>query len=159
RVPGVTQVTLRGPLNVLGKADTPSRAKVFACHPTSVAREATCAKSILTGLARRAYRRPVTDRDLGVLMTQYKGGRAAGDFESGIERGIFAMLVNPSFLLRVEVDPSNVAPGSAYRISDLELASRLSFFIWSSIPDDQLLDLAVAGRLKDPVVLQQQVRR
>ena len=159
RVPGVTQITMRGPLEVLGRGDTPSRARIFTCRPTNAAAEESCAKSILTRLARRAYRRPLTEHDVGILMTQYREGRADGDFESGVERGIRAMLVDPNFLARVEADPPNVPPGDVYRISDLELASRLSFFIWSSIPDDQLLDLAVEGRLTDPVVLEQQVRR
>ena len=159
RAPGVTLITMRGPLEVLGAGDTPSRARIFTCHPTNAATEESCAKSILTRLARRAYRRPLTEHDVGGLMERYKEGRVDGDFESGVERGIRAMLVNPNFLLRVEADPPNVPPGDVYRISDLELASRLSFFIWSSIPDDQLLDLAVEGQLTDPVVLEQQVRR
>jgi hypothetical protein len=155
----VTEITLRGPKKVLGRGDSPSRAKIFTCRPASAATEDACAKTILTGLARRAYRRPLTAHDTNVLMTQYKEGKAAGDFETGVERGIRTMLVNPNFLLRVETDPAKVPPSGVYRISDLELASRLSFFLWSSIPDDQLLDVAIAGRLKDPLVLEKQVRR
>jgi hypothetical protein len=110
-------------------------------------------------MARRAYRRPVTDADLQPLLTIYDAGRADGGFIAGIEQGLERILVSPQFLFRIERDPASAAPNSVYRLSDVELASRLSFFLWSSIPDDQLLDLAIKGRLKDPTVLAQQVKR
>jgi mono/diheme cytochrome c family protein len=156
---GIDSLVINGPFNVSGKGDTPSRQKIFTCRPTSAANEEACAKNILTSLARRAYRRPLTDHDTTVLMTLYKDGRAESDFEGGVERGLRGILVNPNFLFRVEKDPANAEAGKPYRISDLELASRLSFFLWSSVPDDQLLDLAIKRRLHDPVVLKQQVKR
>jgi hypothetical protein len=110
-------------------------------------------------LARRAYRRPVTDGDVAPLLNLYKSGRSEGDFEAGIEMALQGILVSTEFLFRIEKDPANVAPNTAYRISDLELASRLSFFLWSSIPDDELLDAAERGQLKDPAVLERQVQR
>jgi hypothetical protein len=116
-------------------------------------------RSILSTLARRAYRRPVTDVDLERLMPFYDQGRAEASFERGVQRAIERLLVSPEFLFRLERDPAGAAAGEVYRVSDLELASRLSFFLWSSIPDDELLDLAVGGQLRDPVVLDQQVRR
>ena len=122
------------------------------CRPESAAQddELACAQTILSTLARRAYRRPVTDADVGVLLDFYQRGRSDGGFEAGIERAIRRLLVSPEFLFRIERDPPNVAPDTAYRISDLELASRLSFFLWSSIPDDELLDLAERNELSDP---------
>jgi hypothetical protein len=129
------------------------------CRPTGANGDAACARTILSTLARRAYRRPVTDEDLELLLRFYNDGRTAGGFEKGIESALARILVSPSFLFRVEQDPDNVRPGAQYRVSDLELASRLSFFLWSSIPDDTLLDLAERGKLKDPVQLEQQVRR
>src|SRR5207253_9932628 len=122
---------------------TPSRQRIFTCHPAKPSDEAACAKTILSALARRAYRRPVTDADVRDLQTFYKEGRADGaSFEAGIENGIRALLASPQFLFRIERDPANVAPDTVYRLGDVELASRLSFFLWSSIPDDELLDLA-----------------
>ncbi|MBI3895447.1 MAG: DUF1592 domain-containing protein [Acidobacteria bacterium] len=156
---GVDSVTIGGPHDVKGPGETPSRRKIFVCRPISREDEEPCAKKILSTLARRAYRRPVTDEDVQPLLSLYKAGRGNGGFETGIQTALGGMLVLPAYLFRVERDPANVAPGTAYRISDLELASRLSFFLWSSIPDDQLLDLAEKGKLKNPEVLEQQVRR
>jgi mono/diheme cytochrome c family protein len=157
--PAVGSVTITGPFNGSGASATPSRERIFVCRPTSAASEAGCARQIVSTLARRAYRRPVTDADTAVLLKFYQDGRATGGFDNGIEMAIRRLLVSPEFLFRIETDPSRVAPGTAYAVSDLELASRLSFFLWSSIPDDQLLDAAVRGTLRKPSVLEQQVRR
>src|SRR5204862_18341 len=116
-------------------------------------------KQILSTLARRAYRRPVTDADLQVLLPLFNAGAAEGGFNAGIEQALERILVSPQFLFRVERDPAKIQPGTVYPLSDLELASRLSFFLWSSIPDDKLLEVAARGKLKDPVVLAQQVQR
>ena len=141
-------------------AVTPSRARIFTCTPDSPAAEPACATQILGAIARRAFRRPIGEGDVEALMGFYEVGRAGGaDFESGIEFALRAILVDPEFLFRVEADPPGTAPGAPYRISDIELASRLSFFLWSSIPDDELLDRAAAGELRDPGVLRAQVRR
>ena len=157
--PAVSQVSISGPYNAKGLGETPSRRKIFACRPASSADELPCVTKILSGLARSAYRRPVTAAEVQPLLNLYKVGRKDGDFEAGIGMALQRILVSPEFLFRIEAEPANTAPGSAYRISDLELASRLSFFLWSSIPDDQLLNLAAAGKLKEPVILEQQVRR
>jgi hypothetical protein len=135
------------------------RSTVFTCRPTSPADDARCADDILGGLARRAYRRPVGPDDLAVLRAFFDEGRRAGGFSAGIQRALEMMLVDPEFLFRVERDPADVAPATAYRLSDVELASRLSFFLWSSIPDEELLAAAEAGRLTQPAVLEAQVRR
>lgn len=158
-LPGIADVWIKGPLEVSGKGWTPSRARIFVCVPGRPLDEAPCARTILSTLARRAYRRPVTDHDLSLLMKLYAEGRTAGDFDAGIQRGVRGILANPNFLFRVETDPDDLPPNRVYRISDLELASRLSFFLWSSIPDDALLDLAVAGQLREPGVIEAQVRR
>ncbi|MCY4028945.1 MAG: DUF1592 domain-containing protein [Acidobacteria bacterium] len=142
-----------------GTGPAVSRDRIFTCRPEGPAGEEACANAILTTLARRAFRRPVTAGDLEVLDFFYREGRRAGGFEGGVQRAIESLLVDPEFLFRIERDPERAAPGSAYRLSDVELASRLSFFLWSSIPDDELLHLAEAGRLRDPAVLEQQVRR
>ena len=139
--------------------ETPSRQRIFTCRPQGRADEEPCATKILATLARRAYHRAVTDHDLQPLVGFYRTGRAGGDFESGIRFALEGLLVSPDFLLRVEQDPPQAAPGSVYRISDIDLASRLSFFLWSSIPDDELLEAALRGRLSDPKMLEQQVRR
>ena len=157
--PAIAAVTISGPHNVTGPGNSPSRQRIFVCHPTAASDEAACARQILSTLARRAYRRPVTDVDLGDLMPFYEAGRAERDFDYGIQQAIERLLVSSQFLFRIERPAASAAPGSLYRISDLELASRLSFFLWSSIPDDELLDLASAGRLSDPAVLERQVRR
>jgi hypothetical protein len=157
--PAIASVTISGPYNVSGAGDSPSRRRIFSCRPASAAEETPCARRILSTLARRAYRRPVADADLGDLMPFYQRGRAERDFDLGIQKAIERLLVSSQFLFRIERPSPDAAPGSLYRISDVELASRLSFFVWSSIPDDELLDLAAAGRLSNPDVLAQQVRR
>ncbi len=158
--PIVDRVTINGPFNAGSASDTPSRRKVFVCRPGKGVDEVSCAKKILAGLARRAYRRPITDRDTERLLTFYqKGKNEGGTFDSGIEAGIQVILASPQFVFRFEPDPANIAEGQSYKVSDVELASRLSFFLWSTIPDEQLMTLATQGKLKDPVVLEQQVRR
>ena len=157
--PSVEMVSIQGPYNAKSLGESPSREKIFVCHPAGSNDEENCARRILSALAHRAYRRPVTDADLQDLLSVYKAGRDDGGFEAGIETALERILVGPEFLFRVERDPSNAAAGSVYRISDLDLASRLSFFLWSTIPDDQLLGLAESGRLKEPAVLEQQVQR
>jgi len=151
----VDKVLIAGPYNPTGPGDTPSRQKIFVCHPTA-GDEDSCAHTILGSLARRAFRRPVTEADIHPLMAFYRNGRGEGDFDRGIQKALQAMLVSPDFLYRIERDPP---AAGVCRISDLELASRLSFFLWSSIPDDQLLSLAEQGKLKDPVMLDREVRR
>src|SRR5262249_26436664 len=161
-VPDTTRidvVTVSGPFTATGQGETPSRAKIFVCRPASEKEEAACAKQILGMMARRAFRRPVTDTDLSPLLTFYERGRREGDFDHGIQNALEAMLVSPDFLFRVERDPQTAAPGAVFRLSDFELASRLSFFLWSSIPDDELLNLAEQGQLKNPLFLRQQTRR
>jgi cytochrome c551/c552 len=155
----IDKVVIAGPYNITGRGDTPSRAKIFVCHPSNAGEEEPCARTILASLSRRAFRRPVTDADLKPLLAFYRRGRAEGDFDTGIEKALRAMLVSPSFLFRIERDPANAVPGTVARISDIELASRLSFFLWSSIPDDELLSLAEKGSLRDAAVLDRQVRR
>jgi len=157
--PAVAAVTIRGPYKVTGSGETPSRERIFTCHPANAAAEAPCAKQILSTLARRAYRRPVTDGDVATLLAFYEKGRAERNFDLGIQRALERLLVSPQFLYRIERDPAGAAPGSVHAVSDLELASRLSFFLWSSIPDDELLNVAASGKLKQPDVLEQQVKR
>ena len=154
----VRKIAITGPFEPVVD-DTPSRRRIFTCRPSGAQDELRCAREIMSTLARRAYRRPVTADDVGKLMTFYEAGREEQGFEGGITRAIERLLVSPSFLFRVATDPAEVTPGAPYRISDLELASRLSFFLWSSIPDDELLRVAADGRLRDPVVLEQQVTR
>jgi len=157
--PAFAVVTLTGPFKALGPGDTPARRNIFVCRPVDSADELPCAKRILSNVARRAYRRPVTESDLENLLPFYATGRKESDFDAGIEKALERVLVSPQFLFRIERTPLNVASGTTYRISDLELASRLSFFLWSSIPDGELLNAAVGGKLKDPAILEQQVRR
>jgi hypothetical protein len=157
--PYLSSVTVAGPFDATGPGDTPSRTAIFECHPRAAREEAGCAQRILSTLARRAFRRPAAPSEAQSLVAFYNQGRRTGSFEAGIQLALTRLLVSPSFLFRVETDPANIAPATAYRISDLELASRLSFFLWSSIPDDQLLKLAEERRLSDPAVLEQQVRR
>jgi hypothetical protein len=152
-------VTISGPYDISGPGDTPSREKIFTCKPAAASDEAACAKKILSALAYRAFRRPVSEVDIQPLLAFYERGRREGTFENGIEMALRAMLVSPDFLFRIERDPAGLAAGSVYRVNDFELASRLSFFLWSSIPDDQLLNLAAQGQLKDPAVLSAQVSR
>jgi mono/diheme cytochrome c family protein len=155
-LPLVDHVNVTGPFDPTGPGDTPSRRRIFSCTPASAAEEAGCARAILSSLARRAYRRPVTDADMAPILRLYGEGRAKGTFAAGIEQGLRLILASPKFLFRTETAP---AAGAVARVTDLELASRLSFFLWSSIPDDALLDLAAAGRLSEPAVLDRQVRR
>ena len=159
--PGIQSLFIAGPYDGVVPDQTPSRSRIFVCRPASDSPEdeATCAREILSTLARRAYRRPVTERDLGVLMPFYEEGRRERDFEYGIERGLEAILSMPAFLMRAERHPEGVAAGDVYRLTDLELATRLSFFLWRSIPDDELLDVAAEGRLRDPEVLDAQIER
>jgi hypothetical protein len=157
--PHLREFEIGGPFNVSGVSDTPSRRKVFICRPLNPAEEIPCATKIISEIARKAYRRPVSPEDLEGLMTFYQRGRKDGDFESGIRMGLQAILASPIFVFRIEPAPANVRAGQNYRVGDLELASRLSFFLWSTLPDDELVNLASQGRLKDPVVLEKQVRR
>ena len=157
----VENVAITGPFVSGGRGDTPSRRAVFTCQPASGASsdEEACAREILSSLARRAYRRPVESADLGTLMEFYRAGRSDGSFDTGIQLALERLLISPDFLFRIERDPDDIAPGTAYALSDLELASRLSFFLWSSIPDAELLELAERGRLQDPAVLERQTLR
>ena len=157
--PAVRSVSITGPFDTRGAGDTPSRRRIFVCHPANPADEPACAKAILSTLARRAYRRAVTDADLEVPLGLYRDARAKDGFEAGVEIGLRAILASTEFLFRIERDPVNVAPNTVYRVSDVELASRLSFFLWSSVPDDELLNLATKRQLSDPAVLARQVRR
>jgi len=156
---GVGAITVAGPFNVEGPGQTATRDKIFICRPSKSADEEACAEKILNNLAHHAYRRPVSSDDMPQLLALYKQGAADGGFDAGIRLALQKILVSPEFLFRAEVDPANAAPGSVYRISDVELASRLSFFLWSSIPDDELLGLAEKGQLHDPAVLKAQVTR
>jgi Protein of unknown function (DUF1592)/Protein of unknown function (DUF1588)/Protein of unknown function (DUF1585)/Protein of unknown function (DUF1595)/Protein of unknown function (DUF1587)/Planctomycete cytochrome C len=169
--PAIFQVTITGPYNPKGPGETPSRRRIFIRRPRLTPRpkgekargegtdEEDCARDILSALLRRAYRRPVVEADVARAIKFYRQGRAEGDFEAGIEMALSSILVNPQFLFRVERDPAGVAAGASYRVSDLDLASRLSFFLWSSIPDDELLDLATHNELHKPEVFKKQVRR
>lgn len=157
--PAIYQVSINGPYAASGPGDTPSRRRIFITRPGQPEEEEPCAKIILSALLRRAYRRPVTEADLGNPMKFYRDAREHADFDAGIESALSAILVSPQFLFRIEADPDGIAPQTAYRISDLELASRLSFFLWSSIPDDALLECAARGELKRPDVLEKQARR
>ena len=161
--PSVDRLTIEGPYSATGSGDTPSRRKVFICAPTRPSNEEGCARRILSSLARVAYRRPVDRTTVETLMGFYRRGRAgmtgSNAFDRGIESALQFILASPEFLIRFETDPPNLAARAVYRLDDLALASRLSFFLWSSLPDDQLLTLASQGRLKDPVVLEQQVKR
>ena len=167
----VEQVAIGGPYTVEGPGDTPSRRAIFVCRPAAraavdeaaadatVDREEACAGQILGRLARQAYRRPVGDGDIEGLLDFFRAGRRDGGFDDGIQFALERMLVDPEFLFRIERDPEDAAPGAPYRLGDLELASRLSFFLWSSIPDDELLEAAATGRLGDPAELERQARR
>jgi mono/diheme cytochrome c family protein len=159
--PAISQVSVTGPYAAKGAEDTPSRRRLFVCRPAGQDKEQEdkCAREILSTLMRRAYRRPIAKADIEEPMAFYREGRAQGDFDAGIERALSSVLINPDFLFRVESDPKKVAANGVYRISDLELASRLSFFLWSSVPDDELLEAAVRGRLSQPGELEKQARR
>ncbi|HEY7172935.1 MAG TPA: DUF1592 domain-containing protein [Vicinamibacterales bacterium] len=157
--PAVENIAIGGPYVATGPGDTPSRRQILSCSPGAGVDERQCARTILTRLARRAFRRPVTDADAEALLEFFDTGRRDDGFEAGIELGLERLLVDPEFLFRVEHDPAGQAPGSVYRVTDIDLASRLSFFLWSSIPDDQLLDDAARGRLGQPAVLDRETRR
>ena len=156
---GVQNVAITGPLNATGSGDTPSRRRIFACHPASESDEVPCARTILSTLARRAYRQPASNADMETLMGFFEAGRKSGSFDAGIQQALARMLVAPRFVFRFESDPAGVPNGAPHPITDLELASRLSFFLWSSIPDDELLTLASQNKLHEPGVLEQQTRR
>ncbi len=168
-VPGMTtlphlhELSITGPTKVSGVSDTPSRRRIFTCRPAAGSDEIPCAKTIISNLARVAFRRPVTGTDLEDLLSFYQSGRNQGDFESGIRTAVQAMIASPEFVFRLErastTAAARTAPGTNYRITDLELASRLSYFLWSTAPDEQLIGVASQGKLKDPVVLEKQVRR
>jgi cytochrome c551/c552 len=158
--PSVDRLTVEGPFNATGVSDTPSRRRIFVCHPANGTEELPCARKILSSLARSAFRRPVSDADLETLLSFYQRRRNQNaNFDAGIESALQFILASPEFLFRIEADPPGVAPDSKYRLDDLALASRLSFFLWSSIPDDQLLNLASQKKLHEPAVLEQQVKR
>ena len=161
RTPGITQIAVAGPHNATGPGDTPARRRLLVCAPASATDEEPCARQVLSSLATRAYRRPVSASapELKTVLDFYRGGREGGTFERGIQRALARVLVDPQFLFRFEREPANIPAGAAHRVSDLDLASRLSFFIWSSIPDDELIDLAAKGALSEPAVLERQVRR
>jgi hypothetical protein len=157
--PDIAAVLITGPFNPTGRGETPSRSKIFVCRPAGAKDEDPCAQKIVSNLARRAFRRPVTESDLKPLMAFYKNARHETDFDGSVQAAIQAILISPDFLFRVEKDPRDVAPGVAYQVGDHDLASRLSFFLWSSIPDDELLRLADQNKLHEPAVLRAQVRR
>jgi len=157
--PALYSISVTGPFNASGPGDTTSRQRIFVCHPQKESEQDACAKRILSTLARRAWRGPVKDSELQVPLRFYREARAQAGFEDGIEKALRAVLMSPRFLFRIEQDPAGIAPRTAYALSDLDLASRLSFFLWSSIPDDDLLDAATRGTLKQPAVLKKEVRR
>lgn len=156
---GISNVSITGPYAAVGPGDTPSRQKIFICAPSTRAEEGACARKILTRLSRAAYRRPVDDADLDELLRFYERGSAKRGFESGIQMALRRILISPEFLFRIERDPEGIAPDTNYHVSDIELASRLSFFLWSSIPDEELLQLAESGKLRKKEVIRQQVER
>jgi hypothetical protein len=158
-LPHLQTLTVIGPLKVTGISETPSRKKIFTCHPTKASEEEACATTIITDLATRAFRRPSTPEDMESLLEMYRAGRAEGSFEAGIRTAVQAIIAKPEFVFRFEQVPSGVRPGESYRITDLELASRLSYFLWSTAPDDQLIEVASQGKLRDPAVLDRQVKR
>jgi hypothetical protein len=155
----ISSMLIGGPYNGRVPDDSLSRRRLFVCRPARAGEEAACAKKIITMLATRAYRRPATADDVDTLLGFYKSARVEGDFDAGIRAALERVLLSPDFLFRIEPDPSGVAAGAVYQVPDVALASRLSFFLWSSIPDDELLDLATRGRLREPEVLERQVRR
>ena len=161
QLPGVDKFFISGPFDGTVPTDTESRRRIFTCRPSSESDqdEEACAREVISALARRAYRRPVAADDVDPLLGLYREGRRDRDFEAGIERALEGLLAMPKFLMRVERQPVDTTPGAVYRISDLELASRLSFFLWKSIPDDELVDIAERGELSDPTTLARQVRR
>ncbi|HEY2380498.1 MAG TPA: DUF1592 domain-containing protein [Terriglobia bacterium] len=158
---GISTITVTGPFNAAGPGGTPSRRRIFGCTAAKPADEIPCAKQILRTLATRAFKQPIKDDDpaMETLLRFYQEGRSEGSFEDGIRKGLARILVDPRFILRMEHVPVNLAAGTPYRLNDLEIATRLAFFVWSSIPDDELLNLAIAGKLSNPAVLEQQTRR
>jgi mono/diheme cytochrome c family protein len=157
--PAIYSISIVGPYSAQGPGDTPSRRRIFASHAARREHDERSARQILTTLMKRAYRRPVTTADLRGPLALFQKGRVDGGFDAGIEMALAGVLVSPHFLFRLEPEPPGIAPNTPYRVSDLELASRLSFFLWSSIPDDELLNVAIAGRLHEPSVLEREVRR
>jgi len=158
--PHVGQVWIEGPYNAAGAKETAARQKIFVCHPATSKEDDSCAHTIISKLVKHAYRRPATPADLATLTEFYKAGRAdGGTFDDGIEAALQRVLADPEFVYREEAEPAGLPAGRSYRVNDLALASRLSFFLWSSVPDDELIDLASQGKLRDPVVLQKEVRR
>jgi hypothetical protein len=157
--PHIETLTVAGPFNPTGPGDTPSRSRIFSCRPVRPAEEEACARTIVSTLARRAFRRPVSNAEVTRLLSFYRTGRAKGTFDAGVQMALRRILASPSFVFRVEEDPAGAAPGTIHRIGDMALASRLSFFLWSSIPDEALIDAAAKGQLKTPAGLEQQVRR
>jgi hypothetical protein len=157
--PALYSISVTGPFDASGPGDTASRQRIFVCHPAKASEQDACAKRILATLARRAWRGPVKDSELQVPFHFYREAREEGGFEDGIEKALRAVLMSPRFLFRIEQDPAGIAPRTPYALSDLDLASRLSFFLWSSIPDDELLEAAIHGSLKQPAVLEKEVRR
>jgi mono/diheme cytochrome c family protein len=155
----ISSLLIGGPYGGRVSQESPSRRRLFVCQPASTGEETACATKILTTLARRAYRREPTNDDIQTLVGFYRTARTQGDFDTGIRAGIERVLLSPDFLFRIETDPADAAPGTAYNLPDIQLASRLSFFLWSSIPDDELLDTAIRGTLHEPAVLERQVRR
>ncbi len=158
-LPAVSRIVVTGPLAAAGRGDTPTRRRIFTCRPAAVDGERACAETIIAGLARRAYRGLATEADVRELLGFYAAGRERGGFEAGIEAALWRLLASPRFIFRFEFDPPDARPGAAYRLGDLELASRLSFFLWSSIPDERLLAAAERGDLRSPGGLERQVRR
>jgi hypothetical protein len=158
-LPHLRDIGIGGPYHATGVSETPSRKRIFACRPAKADQELPCARRILSDLARRAWRRPMNEADIEDLLTEYQTGRNKGDFESGIRLGLQLILASPNFVFRFEHTPADAAPGTNYRVTDLELASRLSYFLWSRPPDEELLKPASAGKLKDRTVLRRQVKR
>jgi Protein of unknown function (DUF1592)/Protein of unknown function (DUF1588)/Protein of unknown function (DUF1587)/Protein of unknown function (DUF1595)/Protein of unknown function (DUF1585) len=158
-LPHLSDFSISGPFHATGVSETPSRAKVFICRPSAGADEIPCARKIIAKLARQAYRRPVNETDLEDLLGFYQRGRNNGDFETGVSTALQAIISSPEFVFRFERTPAGTAAGTNYRVSDLELASRLSYFLWSTAPDDQLITMASEGKLRDPVILEKQARR
>ena len=158
-VGSINRIEIVGPFNATGPGKTPSREKVFTCYPQRDDEEIACATEIAENIATRAYRGPVSNEEMAAVMQFYRQGAQEGGFEEGIQQALSRILVDPRFLIRFEEEPEHLAPGEIYTISDLELASRLSFFLWSSIPDDELLDLAMEEMLSDPAILEEQIQR
>ncbi|MES2603830.1 MAG: DUF1592 domain-containing protein, partial [Pseudomonadota bacterium] len=159
RILTIASMEVRGPYVAAGISATPTREKIFSCYPEQESEESICAEEVITNVATRAYRRPLTDEDMAPLMEFYNKGKEIGGFEEGIRQALTRTLASPNFLYRAEIAPENLDPGAVYQLSSLDLASRLSFFLWSSLPDDELLETAIADKLKDPDVLEQQVKR